>query len=141
MNRTTLLIVFVSVAFLLSCVKENTPEIPLDNSVDTTVAMPKNTGAFMNGPYGSVSGMATVYNQNGMLILALQNMNISNGPQLHVYLSKEVQPVNFIDLGPLQSTIGNQLYNIPGNPDFSQYRYALVHCKKYNHLFGSAMLQ
>lgn len=126
---------------LVSCVKENTPEIPLDNNLDTTVAMPKNTGTFMNGPYGSVSGMAIVYSQDGKLILALQNMNISNGPQLHVYLSKEVQPVNFIDLGPLQSTRGNQLYNIPGSPDFSQYRYALVHCKKYNHLFGSAKLE
>jgi hypothetical protein len=68
-------------------------------------------------------------------------MRISNGPQLHVYISKEVQPVNFIDLGPLQSTMGNQLYNIPGKPDFSVYKYALVHCKKFNHLFGSAKLQ
>lgn len=134
-------IVSVLAAFLVSCVKENTPEIPLDNVVDTTVAMPGSNGVFMNGPYGSVSGMATVYDQNGNLILALQNMQISNGPQLHVYLSKEVQPVNFIDLGALQSTMGNQLYNIPGKPDFSVYKYALVHCKKYNHLFGSAKLQ
>lgn len=133
-------IVPVLVAFLVSCVKENTPEIVLDNTVDTTVAVPGDNGNFMNGPYGRVSGMATVYNQNGSFILALEDMNISNGPQLHVYLSKEVQPVNFIDLGPLQSTMGNQLYNIPGNPDFSQYKYALVHCKKYNHLFGSAEL-
>jgi Electron transfer DM13 len=130
-----------SAIVLISCVKKNTPEIVLDNTVDTTIAMPQNNGNFMNGPYGSVSGMAIVYNQDGSLVLALENMNISNGPQLHVYLSKEVQPVNFIDLGPLQSTRGNQLYNISGNPDFSQYQYALIHCKKYNHLFGSAKLQ
>jgi hypothetical protein len=134
-------VVSVFAAFLVSCVKENTPEIVLDNTVDTTVAEPGNNGNFINGPYGRVSGMATVYNQNGNFILALEDMNISNGPQLHVYISKEMQPVNFIDLGPLQSTLGNQLYNIPGNPDFSQYKYALVHCKKYNHLFGSAKLQ
>ena len=126
---------------LVSCVKENTPEIPLNDTVDTTVAMPKHNGTFMNGPYGSVSGMATIYSQDGNLFLALQNMSISNGPQLHVYISKEVQPVSFIDLGPLQSTLGNQLYNISQNPDFSQYRFALIHCKKYNHLFGSARLQ
>ena len=131
----------LAIVLLTSCVKENTPEILLNNTVDTTVAIPRNTGTFMNGPYGSVTGMATVYSQNGNLVLALQNMNISNGPQLHVYISKEVQPVNFIDLGPLQSTMGNQLYNIPENPDFSQYQYALVHCKKYNHLFGSARLR
>lgn len=139
--RNMLWLVLVSTVFLISCVKENTPEVVLNNTVDTTVAMPENKGNFINGPYGSVSGMAAVYNQDGSLVLALQNMMISNGPQLHVYLSKEVQPVNFIDLGPLQSTKGNQLYNIAGVPDFSQYKYALIHCKKYNHLFGSAKLQ
>jgi hypothetical protein len=134
-------IFFVAFVFLVSCVKENTPTRPLNDTVDTTQAMPVNNGEFINGPYGTVSGKATVYKQDVGLVLALQNMRISNGPQLHVYLSKEVQPVNFIDLGSLQSTNGNQLYKIPGDPDFSQYRYALVHCKKYNHLFGSAKLQ
>jgi hypothetical protein len=136
-----LLIMFISSVALVSCVKENTPEIPLNDTVDTTVAVPGERGNFINGPYGSVSGMATVYMKDGSLVLALGNMMISNGPQLHVYLSKEVQPVNFIDLGALQSTKGNQLYAIPGAPDFSQYKYALIHCKKYNHLFGSAQLQ
>lgn len=131
----------VSSAILASCVKENTPEIPLNDTLDTTIAVPGEKGNFMNGPYGSVSGMATVYTKNGDLILSLGNMMISNGPQLHVYLSKEQQPVNFIDLGPLQSTRGNQLYPVPGEPDLSQYKYALIHCKKYNHLFGSALLQ
>ena len=139
--KTMFLLLIASTLLLISCVKENTPEIVLDNTVDTTVAMPQNNGNFINGPYGSVSGMATIYNQDGSLVLALENMMISNGPQLHVYLSKEVQPVNFIDLGPLQSTRGNQLYNIEGMPDFSQYKYALIHCQRYNHLFGSAELK
>jgi hypothetical protein len=139
--RNILSLLLAATIFLISCVKENTPEIVLDNTVDTTIAMPQNNGNFMNGPFGSVSGMATVYRQDGSLVLALKNMMISNGPQLHVYLSREVQPVNFIDLGPLQSTKGNQLYDIAGNPDFSVYKYALIHCKKYDHLFGSAKLQ
>ena len=139
--RNILSVLLAATILLISCVKENTPEIVLDNTVDTTIAMPQNNGNFMNGPFGSVSGMATVYRQDGSLVLALENMLISNGPQLHVYLSREVQPVNFIDLGPLQSTKGNQLYDIAGNPDFSVYKYALIHCKKYDHLFGSAKLQ
>jgi Electron transfer DM13 len=139
--RPILAMLFLSAISLVSCVKENTPEIVLDNTVDTTIAVPQNNGNFINGPFGSVSGTVTVYNQDGSLVLALENMMISNGPQLHVYLSKEIQPVNFIDLGLLQSTKGNQLYSITGNPDFSQYRYALIHCKKYDHLFGSAKLQ
>ena len=139
--KIILWIVLASTFVLASCVKQNTPAIPLNDTVDTTNAMSGEKGTFSNGPYGSVSGMATVYTKEDGLVLALENMMISNGPQLHVYLSKEAQPVHFIDLGALQSTRGNQLYTIPGNPDFSQYKYALIHCKKFNHLFGSANLQ
>jgi hypothetical protein len=50
-------------------------------------------------------------------------------------------PVNFIDLGALKSTIGNQVYNVVGMPDFMDYKYISIHCVAYNHLFGSALLQ
>lgn len=98
-------------------------------------------GAFMNGPYGTVSGKAAVKVNNGVYTLSLEDVKISNGPDLHVYLSKEVQPVNFIDLGKLKSTAGNQLYAISGMPDLSVYKYALIHCQQFYHLFGSAALK
>ena len=128
------------VIVILGCVKENTPTTPIDDQPDST-AIQKYSGPFINGPYGNVSGTAKVYQQNNQYKLALENVSISNGPDLHVYLSKEILPSNFIDLGQLQSTAGNQLYIIPGSPDFSQYKYALIHCKQYNHLFGSAELR
>jgi len=121
-----------------SCVKENTSAIPTDNRVDTTMAMQQQKGMFTNGPYGTVSGTAKVYQQNSQYILALENVSISNGPDLHVYISREIMPVNYIDLGKLQSVSGNQVYLIPGNPDFATYKYALIHCQQFNHLFGSA---
>jgi hypothetical protein len=139
--RTICIFLFVISVMLSSCVKENTPTIPGTQTVDTTMALTRYVGTFMNGPYGSVQGTAKIYLLNGQFLLALENVNISNGPDLHVYLSKEVIPVNFIDLGRLQSVAGNQLYSIMGSPDFSQYRYALIHCQRYNHLFGSAELQ
>lgn len=126
---------------LVSCIKENTPANPLNDTVDPATASTQSMGDFVNGPYGRVSGMAAIYKQHDSLLLALRNVSISNGPDLHVYISKEVLPVNFIDLGSLQSTNGNQLYLIPGNPDLLQYKYALIHCKQYNHLFGSAELR
>lgn len=137
----TLLSIIIMMMIFSSCVKKNTPFIPLDDQVDTTMADLRVNGDFVNGPWGSVSGMAEVYKQDDNFILALRNVSISNGPDLRVYISKEVQPVNFIDLGSLQSTNGNQLYNIPGVPDFMQYKYALIHCRQYNHLFGSAELR
>ncbi len=125
---------------LSGCTKHNSSDNPLDQTPDST-AVAQFSGIFSNGPYGTVSGKAGVYLQNGQYKLALENLMSSNGPDLHVYLSREVQPVNYIDLGRLQSTIGNQVYQVNGTPDFSLYKYALVHCQRFNHLFGSAELR
>ena len=95
----------------------------------------------MNGPYGTVSGAAKIYLKNGAYTLALENFTASNGPDLKVYLSQEANPVNYISLGSLQSTNGNQLYPVNSQADFSNYKFVLIHCEQYNHLFGSALLQ
>jgi hypothetical protein len=139
--KKILFIVFSASLLFTACVKENTATNPVDDRVDTTVNMQKKIGMFADGPYGRVSGEAKVFCVNNKFTLALENVVISNGPDLHVYLSKEVQPVNYIDLGKLQSTMGNQVYEISGTPDFTQYKYALIHCQRYNHLFGSAELR
>ena len=133
---------FVSVVTLTACVKENTPTIPVNNPVDTTMAISRFSGTFGNGPYGSVMGAAKIYlKDSNQYVLALENFTSSNGPDLHVYISKEVQPVNYIDLGRLQSVSGNQVYPLTGTINFSEYKYALIHCQRYNHLFGSAELK
>lgn len=134
------LVLFMAL-MLSACVKENTPANPVDNPVDTTIAMSQFSGTFSNGPYGVVSGKARIYLKNNQYILAFENLNSSNGPDLHVYISKELQPVNYIDLGRLQSVSGNQQYLLTGNINFSEYKYALIHCQRYNHLFGSAELK
>jgi hypothetical protein len=136
------LIIFIFVlATINACVKENTPDAPVNNPVDTSMAISRFNGTFNNGPFGVVSGSAKIYLKEGQHILALENFSSSNGPDLHVYISKEVMPVNYIDLGRLQSVMGNQQYALRGTIDFSEFKYALIHCQRYNHLFGSAELK
>ena len=125
------------IALMVSCKKESTPNAVLNEKVDLTVSKPETGGAgFSNGPYGSVSGTARVYLTNGKYQLALESFTSSNGPDLKVYLSKEQQPVNFVNLGSLRSTAGNQLYDIPANTNVKDYTYALIYCQQYSHLFG-----
>lgn len=135
-----ILISFVTIV-IFGCVKENTPTMVVNNPVDTSTSVSLFSGTFNNGPYGSVSGKARIYFQDNRSVLALENFNSSNGPDLHVYISKEEQPVNYIDLGRLQSVTGNQQYPLTGTINFSEYKYALIHCQRYNHLFGSAQLK
>ena len=137
---------FISVGFLLvslslvACKKNNTPEIDLNEMVDSTVTI-KYTSIFSNGTYGTVTGVAKIFQTGSSYDLKLMNFSSSNGPDLRVYLSKEMQPQNFIDLAALKATGGNQVYEINTLIDFTQYKYALIHCRQYNHLFGWAELQ
>lgn len=126
---------------LVSCNDENlAPTKPIDDVVDEH-AVPLLSGAFMNGPYGTVIGNARIYqNSDGSFDLALEGFNTTNGPDLYVYLSKEIMPVNYISLSKLRSTNGNQVYAVTGTSAFSEYKYVCIHCKQYNHLFGYALL-
>lgn len=132
------------IILLAACKKENqnaTPVTPIMEMPDTDAVTLK-TGIFLNGPYGTVMGNTRIVRiQNGSWQLLLQNFYSSNGPDLYVYLSKEIMPVNFISLGRLRSTTGNQLYNVPGMPSLAEYKYINIHCQQYNHLFGHALLQ
>jgi Electron transfer DM13 len=134
----------ILLGFLLlaaSCKKEATPTEEL-MEMEMTGANRTHTGLFVNGPYGAVSGTVhIVKNTNGSIQLLIENLKSTNGPDLKVYLSKEVQPVNFIDLGALKSVNGNQVYDVSGMPDIMEFKYALIHCKAFNHLFGSAELK
>ncbi|MFT3678891.1 MAG: DM13 domain-containing protein [Ferruginibacter sp.] len=131
----------VVAAVSAGCKKEktSTSDISMD-PVDTTAQL-KFRGIFSSGPYGNTSGVARIYTKNNAYTLVLDSFSVSSGPDLHVYISKEKQPVNFIDLGVLRTTNGTQVYTIQGMPDFMQYNFALIHCQQFNHLFGSASLQ
>jgi len=134
--------VLIAGLFFAGCSKSNqSSTTPINEIPDTTKADIILAGTFADGPHGHVTGQAKIYNADGTLGLGLQDFNTSNGPDLHVYLSQESQPVHFIELGKLKSTNGNQLYDIPGNPDFSQYKYVLIHCQQYNHVFGIAAIK
>lgn len=139
MKRVLTFLLITSI-FLTACKKETTSSMDVSmDPVDTTAQL-KYRGAFANGPYGTIRGIAKVYAKNNAYTLVLDSFTVSNGPDLHVYLSKEQQPINFIDLGTLRTTSGTQAYTINGMPDFMEYKFALVHCQQYNHLFGSANL-
>lgn len=64
-----------------------------------------------------------------------------NGPDLFVYLSKDLEATEFIDLGPIRGTEGNINYAVPEDIDLAAYRYVLTWCKQFGVLFNYADLQ
>lgn len=91
------------------------------------------------------SGGAKLIQVDGENILRFENFNVTSGPDLYVYLSKVMSPTgdikslgDYIDLGLLKGTSGNQNYEI--STDITEYKTAIVWCKRYGVLFTYAVM-
>jgi hypothetical protein len=123
---------------LLSCEIEG----ELTRKPEQAAAIPENTlpaftGDFMPTSGINVNGSAKIYLNANQNEVRLENFSISNGPDLKIYLSKTDTPTDFVTLGNLTSVT---IYKIPSQVDVSLYKYVLIHCQQYNHLFAIAQL-
>ncbi len=82
----------------------------------------------------------TIPLEDGSNVLRLENFQSTNGPDLFVYLSTDENASEFINLGVLKASKGNQNYEIPDNTDLDKYNKVLIWCKSFSVLFGSAEL-
>jgi hypothetical protein len=98
------------------------------------------TGAFINYSH-KASGTVKVTSEQGFRKLYLENFATDSGPDVHIYLSRDLTNTDFKDLGSLQAISGNQRYDIDNATDLIQYKYVLIWCKQQSVLFGSAELQ
>ena len=125
----------------MACQEENdTPDNTLNGSFDPSKATLIKSGTFV-GVGHTVSGTASVYVGSGKKTVLLDPINSQSGPDLKVYLSKDQNASVYINLGALKSTTGKQSYDVPGNPDVTDYKFVLIWCQQFSVLFGKAELQ
>lgn len=95
------------------------------------------------------SGTATIVRSNdGALSLQLTSFQTIAGPSLQVWLSEaddpqsssEVKQSEWLSLGGLQATSGDQTYEIPEGTDLSKYKSIVVWCQPFSVLFTAADL-
>ena len=107
------LLIVIFILTLTACNKDTTSTTPV-NEVPSTTAMAIDSGYFSNGPYGMVTGTAKIYKTGNSYEIALENFSSSNGPDLKVYLSKEKQPLNFINLPASNSAVSARKQRLAG---------------------------
>ncbi|MEK6903579.1 MAG: DM13 domain-containing protein [Nanoarchaeota archaeon] len=90
--------------------------------------------------FHQVRGAAKIIEKDTKRYLVLENFESTNGPDLKLYLSTDKKATAFVDLGALKGNIGNQQYEIPKEVDLKKYNYALIWCRAFGVLFGSAEL-
>ena len=97
-------------------------------------------------PVHRAEGSASIWLVGDTRVLRFEDFRVTNGPKLHVLLTKNVPTSifagveDYIDLGPLKGNIGNQNYDIPPELDLSEYRSAVIYCMPFHVVFSSAEL-
>ena len=95
------------------------------------------------------SGEAIIYRaEDGSHLLRLENLNVTNGPDLHVFLSPHSDPSDrddvmspgYFSLGPLKGNQGNQNYPIPSDQDAAAVGSVIIYCRPFHVIFTIAPL-
>ena len=106
------------------------------------------TGPIEYGPYAVIGttahpakGEVKIFNDGGKLTVRYENLETINGPDLYVYVSKDQNAKDFIDLGPIKGTKGNINYEVPPGVKLDDYRYVLIWCRPFGVLFNYAEIK
>lgn len=95
-------------------------------------------------------GVATVYDVgDGKRILRFTEFEVSNGPDVHVWLvaadepmdSETVKNSEVYELGSIKGNVGNQNYVLGPDLDLKQYRSVVIWCKRFGVNFAVAELE
>lgn len=135
-----LIVVVLTILLFTSCSKDKTAMIVNGNKGFENADV-KFKGAFYPTSGITVNGNAQILFNGSSYSVLLDSFMVSSGPDLKVYLSKQDTPFEFINLGALRSNSENNYYSVTGLIDFSTYRYVLIYCQQYNHLFAIAELK
>ncbi len=98
-----------------------------------------------------IRGNATVVREGATSTLVLSDFDVTNGPDLFVYLvaasstenrhvKQQTKQGDFIQIAPLKGNRGNQTYLIPAEIDLSAYPVVSIWCRRFSRNFGSASL-
>ncbi len=108
------------------------------------------TGAFKDADaFHQGSGQAIIFSApGGGHLLRLENLDVTNGPALHVIISPHADPTRgnevklpgYADLGPLKGNRGNQNYTIPAGVDIGAIKSVVIYCKPFSVVFSVATL-
>ena len=85
------------------------------------------------------SGKAVIISVGDIAFLRFEDFEVTNGPDLHVYITKQGNVENGIELGKLKGSQGNQNYDLKGI-DSSLYDTVVIYCQPFHVYFASAKL-
>jgi len=84
-------------------------------------------------------GLAKIIEVDGSTFLRFEDFEVTNGPDLRVYITKDGDVKNGIHLEKLKGSKGNQNYELE-DIDAAQYNSVVIYCQPFGVYFGQAQL-
>lgn len=108
-------------------------------------------GTLISHEHATTGTVRIVQQPDGARLLTLENLDTSNGPDVHVWLSAAhvvegtagwftAGSADYYDLGLIKGNQGNQVYRIPADVDLSKYPSVDLWCVQFSVSFGAAEL-
>lgn len=108
-------------------------------------------GDFISHEHTTTGKVSIVKDEAGKYKLALENLDTTNGPDVHVWVSagevveglagfKSAENFEKIDLGVIKGNKGNQVYDLPDDFDISKWKSIDLWCDQFDVSFGAAPL-
>ena len=108
-------------------------------------------GSFISHEHTTTGTVRIIEKPDGTRVLALESLDTSNGPDVHVWLSAAdvvegtggwftAGSAEYVDLGLIKGNQGNQVYEISHDVDLSKYKSVDLWCVQFAVSFGAAQL-
>jgi Electron transfer DM13 len=108
-------------------------------------------GSFISHEHSTTGTVRIIQQPDGTRVLALESLDTSNGPDVHVWLSAAdvvegpggwftAGSADYVDLGLIKGNQGNQVYEISDDVDLSKYKSVDLWCVQFSVSFGAAQL-
>ena len=127
------------------------PQPPVPQSSQPAAPAELATGTLISHEHRTTGTVRVVRAADGSLVLRLENLATSSGPDVHVWLTDApVRPGKdgwdvfddgkYLDAGKLKGNKGNQNYSLPAGTDLAGYTSVSLWCDRFNVSFGAAEL-
>jgi len=139
MPQKTIDLVLEEARKLPTTVSESIQDMASKLGSDSQSIIYSKQGSFVGLKGNNAKGKAIIISAGKVAFLRFQDFEVTNGPDLHVYMTSGGNISTGMDLGKLKGSIGDQNYALNG-VDLKNYDTVVIYCQPFHIYFAQAKL-
>ena len=139
MPQKTIDLILEEARKLPTTVSESIQDMASKLGSDSQSVIYSKQGSFVGLEGNNAKGKAIIISAGKVAFLRFQDFEVTNGPDLHVYMTSGGNISTGMDLGKLKGSIGDQNYALNG-VDLKNYDTVVIYCQPFQIYFAQAKL-